>query len=66
MEQAHNFVKKTKERLENYSELKYIFSMFKREHNNSNEVYGKVILLLKDHLNLLEEFKVLLEQLSYC
>ncbi|KAG5610711.1 hypothetical protein H5410_021992 [Solanum commersonii] len=42
-------------------QLKDIFSMFKRERKNAKEVYDKVILLLKDHPDLLEECKVLLE-----
>ncbi|KAK6791517.1 hypothetical protein RDI58_010598 [Solanum bulbocastanum] len=66
MEQVLNFVKKTEEHLENYCELKDIFSMFKKERKNAKEVHNKVILLLKDHPDLLEEFKVLLGRLSYC
>ncbi|WMV25278.1 hypothetical protein MTR67_018663 [Solanum verrucosum] len=54
------------ERLENYSELKDILSMFKKERKNAKEMYDKVIVLLKDHPDLLEEFKVLLGRLSYC
>ncbi|WMV25284.1 hypothetical protein MTR67_018669 [Solanum verrucosum] len=66
MEQVLNFVKKIEERLENYSELEDIFSMFKKERKNAKEVHDKVILLLKDHPDLLNEFKFLLGRLSYC
>uniref|UniRef100_A0A3Q7G2Z1 Uncharacterized protein n=1 Tax=Solanum lycopersicum TaxID=4081 RepID=A0A3Q7G2Z1_SOLLC len=53
-------------RLENYSEVKDVFSMFKKKRKNAKEVYNQVILLLKDHPDLQEEFKFLLGRLSYC
>uniref|UniRef100_A0A3Q7GTM5 Uncharacterized protein n=1 Tax=Solanum lycopersicum TaxID=4081 RepID=A0A3Q7GTM5_SOLLC len=65
-QQVFNFMKKTEERLENYSEVKDVFSMFKKKSKNAKEVHNQVILLLKDHPDWQEEFNFLLGRLSYC